>query len=104
MDACHACGVLVLPFSTAGCTISACAAVFQAPYLRFSDKQLRRLFYRLRESLERSGQVQRVRAFCRQTARFEPCLILSAGAAQQHSAAAAPQHSGQGQTGGGSLM
>lgn len=29
----------------------------------------------MREGLERSGQVQRVRAFCRQTHRYERCLL-----------------------------
>lgn len=94
--------------------VAAAADAAQAPYLRFSDKQLRRLFYRLRESLERGGQVQRVRAFCRQTARFEPCLLLSAAAAPPSSAAAAAAAPSaapavqlqeyRGQTGGSSLM
>ncbi|KAL8433062.1 hypothetical protein Efla_006261 [Eimeria flavescens] len=48
----------------------------EAPYLRFSDKQIRRLFHRVREALERSGRIRRVRAFCRQTVRYERCLLL----------------------------
>lgn len=49
----------------------------QAPYLRFSGKQVRRLFHRLREALERTGKVRRVRAFCKQTVRYERCLLYS---------------------------
>ncbi|OEH73726.1 hypothetical protein cyc_00686 [Cyclospora cayetanensis] len=49
----------------------------EAPYLRFSDKQMRRLFYRVREALERSGHVRRVRAFCKQTVRYERCLLYT---------------------------
>ncbi|KAL8433912.1 hypothetical protein ACSSS7_003517 [Eimeria intestinalis] len=48
----------------------------EARYLRFSDKQIRRLFHRLREALEKSGRVKRVRAFCKQTIRYERCLFF----------------------------
>lgn len=51
--------------------------ILQAPYLRFSDKQIRRLFHKVREALERTGKVRRVRAFCKQTVRYERCLLYS---------------------------
>ncbi|KAL8448312.1 hypothetical protein Emed_003842 [Eimeria media] len=50
--------------------------MLHARYLRFSDKQIRRLFHRLREALERGGKVKRVRAFCKQTMRYERCLLF----------------------------
>lgn len=51
--------------------------------MHFTNKQLLRLFHRLRESLQRRGQVRRVRAFCKQTLHYERCLLYTEESSSQ---------------------
>nr|CEL68800.1 TPA: hypothetical protein BN1204_045340 [Neospora caninum Liverpool] len=60
----------------------------------FTAKQFRRLYQKLRGELMRSGRVQRLRAWCPQTQKFEKCLCLSSSPSHSASVKANEEEGG----------